>query len=110
MGAAQRIEEMTSSIGMIDEVIHQKVRLGVMSALIASGECDFRFLRDTLSVTDGNLSIHIAKLDEAGYIVTRKEFVGRKPHTSYTATDEGRAAFQGYLSALERIVDSNRAH
>lgn len=102
------MQEVASSIGLIDEVIHQKVRLGVMSALIASGECDFRFLRDTLNVTDGNLSIHIAKLDEAGYIVTRKEFVGKKPHTSYTVTAKGSAAFQAYLAALEQIVESNK--
>ena len=99
---------LSASLDALDETIHQKVRLGIMSALMANGECDFRFLRDTLSVTDGNLSIHIARLDEAGYVATRKEFVSRKPHTTYTPTNEGREAFRTYLAALERIVESSR--
>lgn len=96
------------SIESIDETIHQKVRLGVMSALVARGESDFRFLKDTLGVTDGNLSIHLSKLEEAGYITSRKEFIGRKPHTTYEATQAGRAAFTAYLTALERIVETSK--
>ena len=95
---------LVESVESIDEVIHQKVRLGIMSALMARGETDFRFLKETLSVTDGNLSIHLSKLEEAGYIVSAKEFVRKKPHTTYTPTDAGRAAFHAYLGALERIV------
>jgi DNA-binding HxlR family transcriptional regulator len=93
-----------ASVDSLDEVIHQKVRLGIMSALMARGEADFRFLKETLNVTDGNLSIHLTKLEEAGYILSRKEFLRKKPHTTYTPTDAGRIAFSTYLEALERIV------
>ena len=94
------------TLDAIDETIHQKVRLGIMSALMARGECDFRFLKDTLGVTDGNLSIHLARLEEAGYIAVRKEFVQRKPRTTYTPTPAGANAFHAYLAVLERIVQS----
>ncbi len=97
---------VVESLEAIDEVIHQKVRLGIMSALMARGETDFRFLKETLSVTDGNLSIHLSKLEDTGYVVSAKEFVRKKPHTTYAPTEAGRAAFHAYLSALERIVQS----
>lgn len=102
----QARSELFESVESLDEVIHQKVRLGIMSALMATPEADFRFLKETLSVTDGNLSIHLTKLEEAGYIASHKEFVRKKPHTTYAPTDIGRAAFGRYLSALERIVHS----
>ena len=73
---------------------------------MARGEADFKFLKDTLGVTDGNLSIHLSKLEEAGYVLSNKEFVRKKPHTTYTPTAAGRAAFHAYLAALERIVQS----
>ena len=95
-----------ASVDSLDEVIHQKVRLGIMSALMASQEADFRFLKETLNATDGNLSIHLTKLEDAGYVVSRKEFVRKKPHTTYTPTDAGRKAFHEYLGALERIVQA----
>jgi DNA-binding MarR family transcriptional regulator len=94
------------SVDSLDEVIHQKVRLGIMSALMARPEADFRSLKETLNVTDGNLSIHLSKLEEAGYITVHKEFVRKKPHTTYTPTDSGREAFLRYLAALERIVQT----
>jgi len=97
------------SLEEIDETIHQKVRLGIMSALVARGLSDFRFLKETLGLTDGNLSIHLAKLEEVGYISVHKEFLHRKPHTSYEATEEGKIAFDRYLNALERIVHSARS-
>ena len=108
MSAIDYSSLISQSLDDIDETIHQKVRLGIMSALVARGESDFRFLKETLGLTDGNLSIHLARLEEAGYVVVRKEFVHKKPHTSYTATDEGKAAFDRYLTALERIVQSGR--
>jgi len=101
---------LITTLETIDETIHQKVRLGIMSALVARGECDFRFLKDTLSVTDGNLSIHLARLEEAGYISVHKEFVKRKPHTTYAPTEKGKQAFTAYLAALERIVQSAGAY
>ena len=98
--------ELVESVDSLDEVIHQKVRLGIMSALMARGEADFRFLKETLGVTDGNLSIHLTKLEDVGYVHSTKEFVRKKPHTTYTPTDAGREAFHLYLGALERIVQS----
>ncbi len=99
-------EELSQSVDALDEVIHQKVRLRILSALMARGEADFRFLKETLGVTDGNLSIHLSKLEDAGYVHSAKEFVRKKPHTTYTPTDAGRSAFHAYLAALERIVQS----
>lgn len=97
---------LVESLDSLDEVIHQKVRLGIMSALMARGDADFRFLKETLSVTDGNLSIHLSKLEEAGYVRSAKEFVRKKPHTTYAPTEAGRTAFHAYLGSLERIVQT----
>ena len=88
----------------LDDTIHQKARLGIMSALLALGEADFRLLKEALSLSDGNLSAHLAVLEERGYLDAKKECVRRKPHTTYTPTEAGRAAFGRYLLALERIV------
>lgn len=110
MALAEYYDLLGETVEAIDETIHQKVRLGIMSALMARGECDFRFLKETLGVTDGNLSIHLAKLEEAGYISVRKEFVQKKPHTTYTPTETGKQAFAAYLALLERIVQSASAN
>lgn len=88
----------------LDDVIHQKVRLGVMSGLMASGEADFNFLKAALGVSDGNLSTHLTVLEDHGYITVHKEFVGKKPRTTYTPTVAGRRAFEMYVSALEILV------
>jgi DNA-binding HxlR family transcriptional regulator len=88
----------------LDDVIHQKVRLGVMSSLMAAGEADFNFLKEALGVSDGNLSTHLTVLEEHCYITVRKEFVGKKPRTSYTPTECGRKAFEAYVTALESLV------
>jgi len=92
------------NLDAIDDVIHQKVRLGVMSSLMASGECDFNFLKAALGVSDGNLSTHLTVLEESGYIAVRKEFQGKKPRTTYAPTESGRRAFAAYVSALEEMV------
>lgn len=88
----------------LDDVIHQKVRLGVMSILIAENEVDFNFLKSEFGVSDGNLSTHLTVLEEHGYITVRKEFVGKKPRTTYTPTLAGRRAFEAYVAALEALV------
>ena len=97
---------LVESLDSLDEMLLQKVRLGIMSVLMARGDADFRFLKETLGVTDGNLSIHLSKLEEAGYVLSAKEFVRKKPHTTYAPTEAGRTAFHAYLAALERIVHS----
>jgi DNA-binding MarR family transcriptional regulator len=88
----------------LDDTFLQKARLGIMSTLLALGEADFKLLKETLALSDGNLSTHLAVLEERGYVHAHKEFVRRKPRTTYTPTDAGRAAFQRYLAALERII------
>lgn len=99
---------MIGAMDALDEVIHQKARLGIMSTLLAAGEADFRLLKDSLGLSDGNLSTHLALLEDRGYIEVRKEFRGKKPHTSALPTNLGRAAFHDYLAALERIVRGAR--
>jgi DNA-binding HxlR family transcriptional regulator len=88
----------------LDEVIHQKARLSVMSTLVSAGETDFSTLKAQLGLTDGNLSIHLTKLEDAGYISVHKELVHKKPRTTYMPTDKGREAFRKYVAALEQIV------
>jgi len=91
----------------LNPIIHQQVRLRIMSALSALGEgdeVDFTYLKKQLGLTDGNLGAHLAKLEEAKYLTTRKHFVARKPRTDVTLTLRGRAAFQEHLAALREIL------
>jgi DNA-binding MarR family transcriptional regulator len=100
------VRDFAGAMEALDEVIHQKARLGIMSTLLAMGEADFKLLKETLGLSDGNLSTHLALLEERGYVSVRKEFKGRRPHTTAAPTDAGRAAFAEYLAALERIIQA----
>jgi DNA-binding MarR family transcriptional regulator len=91
-------------IAAIDDVIHGRVRLGVMAYLSSAGSADFSTLKAKLSVTDGNLSVHVSKLEEAGYVAIDKRFVGKKPQTTISITTAGRAAFAAYLNAISKLV------
>lgn len=91
-------------IGRIDDVIHGRVRLGVMAVLAAVDSADFNTLKSRLQVTDGNLSVHLRKLEEAGFVAIDKRFVGRKPLTEARMTDAGRKAFIAYLDAMAGLV------
>ena len=88
----------------IDEVIHGRLRLGVMSYLSTAGAAEFNELKKRLQATDGNLSVHLRKLEDAGYVAIEKSFVGRKPLTRVVMTDAGRAAFARYLSAISALL------
>ena len=94
-------------IAGIDEVIHGRLRLGVMAYLAGAGAglADFNELKSRLQASDGNLSVHLRKLEEAGYVAIEKSFVGRKPLTRIRLTPEGRKAFVAYLDAIGRLVD-----
>jgi DNA-binding MarR family transcriptional regulator len=92
-------------IGGIDEVIHGRLRLGVMAYLSSAGSADFNQLKTRLQATDGNLSVHLRKLEEAGYVAIAKSFVGKKPLTTVSLTETGRGAFIGYLDAMARLVN-----
>lgn len=91
----------------LNEIIHQTVRLRIMSALTIlepTDEVDFTYLQGLLDVTPGNLGAHLRKLEEAGYIAVKKTFVERKPRTFVSATPEGRRVFQDHVAALESIL------
>lgn len=88
----------------LDALIHERVRLGIMSALAAAPELPFTQMRDMLKVTDGNLSVHARMLHEAGYVKIEKTFVERRPRTTLSLTPKGRSAFEGYVSKLEELV------
>lgn len=92
-------------IDALDEVIHGRVRLGIMAYLSTAEAADFNELKRRLQTTDGNLSVHMRKLEDAGYVAVDKSFVGRKPLTRVRLTPEGRAAFVSYLDAMARLVN-----
>lgn len=95
-------------IDKIDEVIHGRVRLGIMAYLAGADTADFNTLKAKLQATDGNLSAHLRKLEDAGYVTVEKSFVDRKPLTRITISKSGRGAFSAYLDAIGRLVDDNR--
>jgi DNA-binding MarR family transcriptional regulator len=91
----------------LDDLIHQPVRLRIMSALTsleARAQVDFSFLKDKLALTDGNLGAHLRALEEAGYILVEKTFVERRPKTFVAASAAGRKAFAAHVSALQEIL------
>jgi DNA-binding MarR family transcriptional regulator len=91
-------------IGHIDEVIHGRLRLGIMAYISTAQSTEFNVLKARLQATDGNLSVHLRKLEEAGYVAIDKSFVAKKPLTRVTLTEPGRAAFVRYLDAMARLV------
>jgi len=96
-------------IGRLDDVIHGRMRLGIMAYLANAEVADFNQLKAALEATQGNLSIHLRKLEEAGYIAIEKSFLGRKPLTRARLTDAGRKAFADYLDAIARLLDERRS-
>jgi len=92
----------------IDRVIHEKGRLAIMSMLAASPELSFTELRDTLNMTDGNLTTHIRTLQEAGYISITKSYQNNRPLTTCSLTAAGKRAFANYINLLEAIIQQNK--
>jgi DNA-binding MarR family transcriptional regulator len=93
----------------IDRVIHERGRLAIMSMLAASPELSFTELRDTLEMTDGNLTTHVRTLQESGYVSIAKSHRNRRPRTTVSLTPAGRKAFTNYIALLERIVQQTKA-
>jgi DNA-binding MarR family transcriptional regulator len=91
-------------IGKIDDVVHSRVRLGVMAYLAANHVTDFTTLKTKLDVTEGTLSVHLRKLEDAGYISIEKSFRDRRPLTQATLTVAGRKAFRAYLEAIGKLA------
>lgn len=92
----------------LDRLIHERLRLGIVSALAADDSLTFNELKKLLKTTDGNLSVHARKLEEAGYIVCKKSFEGRMPRTEYRLTADGRRALEKYLNHMEALIRAMR--
>jgi DNA-binding HxlR family transcriptional regulator len=88
----------------LDKAFENRLRLGIMSALMVNDFQDFNSLKDLLGATDGNLATHLKMLEKEGYVCFQKEFVDRKPNTKYAATEAGKAAFIKHLNAIEKLL------
>lgn len=95
---------MKVDIHKLNKAFENRVRLGIMSALIAGEEMDFNRLKELLNVTDGNLASHLRALEKEEFIAVEKTFVGRKPNTKYSATKAGKNAFKEHINALEALI------
>jgi DNA-binding HxlR family transcriptional regulator len=90
----------------LDRLIHERMRLGIVSALAANSSLTFNDLKKLLRTTDGNLSVHARKLEEAGYVACSKSFEGRMPKTEYALTGTGRKALEKYLNHMEALIQA----
>ena len=88
----------------LDKAFENRIRLGIMSALVVNDQLDFNTLKDLLGVTDGNLASHLKSLEKSEYISVKKKFKDRKPLTSYSATDIGINAFKKHIHAIEQLL------
>jgi DNA-binding HxlR family transcriptional regulator len=92
------------NIDSIDDVIHGRLRLGIMAYLSTAGAVEFTGLKQRLQASDGNLSVQLRKLEEAEYVTIDKAFVGKKPQTTVTLTERGRTAYIAYLDAMRKLI------
>ncbi|MBO6517655.1 MAG: transcriptional regulator [Bacteroidia bacterium] len=92
-------------IEKINKAFESRVRLGIMSVLMVNDWMDFNSIKELLDVTDGNLSSHMSALEKLSYLEIRKEFVGKRPKTSYRVTQDGRRAFKEHLNGLENLLN-----
>jgi len=99
---------MKGIITHLEKAFDHRVRLGVMSMLMVNDWVDFTNLRDQLEVSDGNLASHLKALEKEKYIALRKQFIGRRPNTSYSVTEKGRLAFLDHLTYLEKIINMQK--
>jgi DNA-binding MarR family transcriptional regulator len=115
-GRAQKKKRLRSMSGNrsdgtatdLDRLVHERMRLGLMSALAVNRTLSFSDLKDLLKTTDGNLSVHARKLEDAGYIACTKSFEGRFPKTEYQLTAKGRRALERYLNHMEALIHATR--
>lgn len=101
-------EKEKSAAPNLDRLIHERLRLGIISALAANASLTFSDLKNLMNTTDGNLSVHARKLEEAGYISCTKFFEGRLPKTEYKLTAAGRSALENYISHMESLIKQMR--
>ena len=105
--ATRRAAPVADAVNL-DQVIHERVRLAIISALAVNESLTFNDLKTLLDVSDGNLSVHARKLEDAGYVRCTKSFVGRQPRTEYKLTTTGRRALEAYLEQMESVIRSTR--
>lgn len=98
---------MKNIIADLNKVFDNRIRLGIMSILMVNDSADFNTLKELLELTDGNLASHLKALESENIIVVKKQFIGRKPNTSYSATDYGKELFKQHLDALEKLINPN---
>ncbi len=101
-------ESLRTHDGPGDRLVSERIRLGILSALSVSSQMSFNELKKLLDTSDGNLSVHARKLEDAGFIACAKSFVGRKPLTEYSLTSQGRSALEGYLDHMEAVIRATR--
>ncbi|MEO8648662.1 MAG: transcriptional regulator [Acidobacteriota bacterium] len=102
---ALRVEKAAGNVSTyLDKLIHERMRLGIISALAANEKLSFGDLKDLLKTTDGNISVHARKLEEAGYVTMKKSFRGRVPLTEYSITKDGKKALERYLDHMEALI------
>jgi DNA-binding MarR family transcriptional regulator len=106
--AKPMIEWAGKDLPNLDRLIHERMRLGIVSALAANESLTFSDLKRLLDTTDGNVSVHSRKLEDAGYITCKKSFNGRVPKTEYRLTAPGRRALEKYLDHMEALIDAMR--
>ena len=100
-----RVEHAAENVSNeLDKVIHERMRLGIISALAANEKLSFSDLKSLLNTTDGNVSVHARKLEDAGYVTMKKSFSGRTPLTEYKITSAGRKALEQYLNHMEALI------
>ncbi len=93
-------------IDTLNKAFESRIRLGIMSILIVNDQVDFTMLKDLLDITDGNMASHISGLEKLGFLKVTKQFIGKKPNTSYAATESGKAAFAEHVRALEKLLQT----
>lgn len=96
---------MKNIIADLNKAFDNRIRLGIMSILMVNDSADFNMLKELLEVTDGNLASHLKALESEEIIAVKKQFIGRKPNTSYSATEHGRELFKQHIDALERLIN-----
>jgi len=102
--SSRRQSPRDGTVDALDPLIHERLRLGIVSALAVNDGMSFSDMKQELQATDGNLSVHARKLEEAGYIRCKKSFVGRTPRTEYSLTAKGRRALETYLDNVELLI------
>ena len=99
---------MKNFIDTLNKAFESRIRLGIMSILMVNDQVDFTMLKELLQITDGNIASHISGLEKLGYVSVTKQFVGKKPNTSYAATIAGKDAFVKHIHALEQLIQTKK--